>query len=195
MFNLDFCLDTFGLLVLRLQMWICWSHSINQPSMFHILQSAACLPARVHSEKWVSCEKSAMASCEYQSFASPLHLFEIWTRILTLTRTAKQVHDGPLRCFRERKKKRERNTTTLLLLLFINFTQCKRRTLIIYLTSRGLWWTERGEGTEREKSFGFTRNQFVLLWGNIRWENGGKLMLNMKSQDSNNRETRLRCLE
>lgn len=36
-------------------MWTCWSQSINQPSMFHILQSAACLPTRVHSEKWVSC--------------------------------------------------------------------------------------------------------------------------------------------
>lgn len=139
-------------------------------------------------------KESVMASSEYESFASVIHLFKIWTHILTLTRTAKQVQDGPLRCFNEGKN-REINTTILLLLLFINFTQCKRRTLIIYLTSQGLWWTEGGTGTGREKSFGFTRNQFVLLWGNIHWENGGKLLLNMKSQDSNNRETTLQRLE
>lgn len=72
---------------------------------------------------------------------------------------------------REKEREREQKYTPPLCFSFFScIPHNARRTLIIYLASQELWWTEGGKkGQSEKRPVVFTRNQFVLLRGNIGW--------------------------
>lgn len=87
--------------------------------------------------------------------------------------------ESPEKSKREKEREREENTTIrLLLFFFLEISHNAQRTLIIYLTSQEQQWTDGGKRDRvRIRPVVFTRNQFVLLRGNIGWGAVGVLLL------------------